>query len=104
MQRSTHSTLHTLWLPLLLVFVFGVGPGYSLCRAEDDYQEIALQSGYLPDSSENDASTGACVPSGNARLFQSAALYFAQRLSAVTASDAYPSSILHGPPVPVSGA
>ncbi len=86
-----------LWLPLLMVFVLATGVSNSVCWAESQFQEFELESGYAPDSSEGNTSISTTLPVkyvNNLRLV----LNVAERLSVVIGSDAYPSSILHGPP------
>jgi hypothetical protein len=87
-----------LWLPLLMVFVLYATVCHSVCRAESQYQEIELGSGYAPDSSADDRLTSGIPPVkyvNNLLLVMNAA----EQLSVVSGSDAYPSSILLGPPV-----
>ena len=86
------------WLALLMVFVFAVCASSSVCWAESQVQEIELESGYVSDSSAGDTSISAnlAVMYLNDLLL---VLNVAETLSVVSGSDAYPSSILHGPPV-----
>ena len=87
-----------LWLPLLMVFVLATCFSNSVCWAESQYQEFELESGYVPDASEGDMSTSGILPLKY--LYDSLlVLNVAELLSVVGCSDAYPSSILHGPPV-----
>ena len=103
MQDSTQRTMSYLWLPLLLVFVLGASISTSIstsvCRAESQNQEIELESGYVPDSSDDDTSITGFMPVRNASNILSAVLNLAELLSPVSGSDAYPGCILHGPPV-----
>ena len=99
MQDSTQRTMSYLWLPLLLVFVLGDSISTSVCRAESQNQEIELESGYVPDSSDDDTSITGFMPVRNASNILSAVLNLADLLSPVSGSDAYPGCILHGPPV-----
>lgn len=85
------------WLALLMVLVLAVCAGNSICWAESQVQEIELESGYVSDSSAGDASISATLPVKylNDLLL---VLNVAEMLSVISGSDAYPSSILHGPP------
>ena len=87
-----------LWLPLLMVFVLAACFSNSVCWAESQVQEIELESGYVPDPAEGDTSISGTLPVKyvNDLLL---VLNVAEMLSVVSGSDAYPSSILHGPPV-----
>jgi len=87
-----------LWLPLLMVFVLSASVCHSVCGVESLNQEIELESGYVTDSSEGDTTISATLPVkyvNDLRLV----LNVAGKLSVVCGSDAYPSSITHGPPV-----
>lgn len=86
------------WLALLMVFVLAACFSNSVCWAGSQFQEIELEYGYVPDSSESDTSISGTLPTKyhyDLRLV----LNVAEMLSVVSGSDAYPSSILHGPPV-----
>ena len=85
------------WLALLMVFVLAVCASNSVCWAESKVQEIELESGYVSDSSAGDTSISATLPVKylNDLLL---VLNVAEMLSVISGSDAYPSSILHGPP------
>lgn len=87
-----------LWLPLLMVFVLATGFSNSVYWAETQYQEFKLESGYVPDASEGDMSTSGTLP---VKYLYDLLLVLnvAELMSVVSGSDAYPSSILHGPPV-----
>jgi hypothetical protein len=87
-----------LWLPLLIVFVLFSTVCNPLCWTQSQYQEIEMVSGYIPDSTEGDRLSVASLPvknTGDLLLV----LNVAELMSVVSGSDAYPSSILHGPPV-----
>ena len=90
--------MQALWLPLLMALVFGASVSNSVCWAESQYQEIELESEYVPDSSEGDTLISGSMPARNANNLLSATLNVAQLPSLGTGSDAYPSLILHGPP------
>ena len=98
MPVSAQRTMQALWLPLLMALVFGASVSNSVCWAESQYQEIELESEYVPDSSEGDTLITGSMPARNANNLLSVDLNVAQMLSSGTSSDAYPSLILHGPP------
>ena len=97
MPGITQNTLRDLWLPLLLAFVLCSSVGNSVVWAESQTQEIELESGYAPDSSEDDTLTSGALPLQNVNDLL-LVMNVAELLSAVSGSDAYPGFILHGPP------
>ena len=98
MPVSTQRTMQALWLPLFMTLVFGACVSDSVYWVESHYQEIELESEYVPDSSEGDTLITGFMPARNANNLLSAKLNVAQMPSFGTGSDAYPSLILHGPP------
>lgn len=98
MPIISQRTIQNLWLPLLMVFVLAACFSNPVCCAESQLQEIELESVYEPDSSEGDTSISAVLPVKFANDLLTV-LNVAAMLSVVSGSDAYPSSILHGPPV-----
>jgi hypothetical protein len=97
MPDITQRTLRDLWLPLLLALVLCASVGNSVIWAESQTQEIELESGYAPNSSEDDTLTSGALPLQNVNNLL-LARNVAELLSAVSGSDAYPGFILHGPP------
>ena len=98
MQVSTQRTVQHLWLPLLMVFVLCAGFSNPVCWVENQQQVIELVSEYVPDSPEGDKLATGFMEDLAANEFLSFSSAPPERLSSVTAGDAYPSSILHGPP------
>ena len=94
------STLQTLWLLLLMVFVLGDAVPNTAGWAESQHQEVGLVSEYQPDVSDDDTSISTCLSHKDAGNLLSAILNITELLAPVSGSDAYPSVILHGPPVP----
>jgi hypothetical protein len=100
MYASSPSTLQTLLLLLFMAFVAGDGISGAVSRTETEnqYQTAGLVAKYQPDASGDDTQVNACLPRRDADGLNTATLNLAEILSPVSASDAYPSSILHGPP------
>ena len=100
MKVFTQRTLQHLWLPLLTVFVLSASLANPVCWAESQQQEIELGSEEVLDSSEDDKLATGFMPGLIANEFLSFSSVLPERVSPVTVCDAYPSSILHGPPAP----
>jgi hypothetical protein len=96
MQASTSGTMQHLWLTLLVVFVFCVGMSNQLCLAESQQQPLELESCFVLGSS-GDESTSGSMPGLFVKEFLSLSPSCGEALS-IVGSDAYPGSILHGPP------
>lgn len=100
MQAVTQRTVQHMLLPLLMVFVMYAIVISPDCLAEVQQQEIELGSYGEQGSSDDDKlKTGFTLgPTTNDLL--SLCPTFSETLSPFIGSDAYPSSILHGPPTP----
>lgn len=99
MQALTQRTVQHLWLTLLVVFVFCVSMSNQICQAESQQQQIELESGFVPGSSEDDILTAGFMPGLFANKLLPLFPAFDETLSS-RGSDAYPSTSLHGPPHP----
>ena len=100
MKVFTQRTLQNLWLPLLTVFVLSASLASPVCWAESQQQEIEMGSEGVPDSSEDDKLATGFLPGLLANEFLLFSPVLPEWPSSVTVCDAYPSSILHGPPAP----
>ena len=86
-------------LPLLVVFIFCASNASLAAGLKSHPLGIELEAEGTPASTEGEALVAGiktdAIPCG----FYSHALVYSKRLPTVAGSDAYPSIILHGPPV-----
>jgi len=87
-----------MWLPLLVIFVLCVSITNPVLWAETQLQEIELVSEGETDSSDDDKSITGFIPGLTTYDFPSPCRIYSGKQPPVFGSDAYPSSILHGPP------
>lgn len=100
MQLSTQNTVRQLLLPLFMVFVFCISIANLATGLESQQLDIKLEAGNVPGSAEDKVLMTGTLPGPLPREFPLYASVISTRLSTVVDSDAYPSIILHGPPVP----
>ena len=98
MELSTQRSVSGLWLTLLLVFVLCASVASTAYLAEVQPQQVELGLEFAPESFEDDEPTTGFVSELLTKELLSLSLSCMDALS-VVGSDAYPSSILHGPPV-----
>ena len=100
MQLSTQNTVRQLLLPLFIVFVFCISIANLATGLESQQLVIKLEAGSVPDLAEDKVLMTGILPGPVPREFPAYTSVISTRLSTVVDSDAYPSIILHGPPVP----
>lgn len=101
MQASTLKAVPHLWLSLLMIFVLSVIVVSPDCLAEIQPQQIELKSEGERNSSEDGKPiAGPIVMEPVTNWFLSLSSILLETLPLLIGSDAYPSSILHGPPLP----
>ena len=100
MRLPTQNTVRQLLLPLFIVFVFCVGIANLATGLENQQLVIKLEVGIIPDSAEDKVLMAGILSGPAPREFPAYTSAISARLSTVIDSDAYPSSIIHGPPVP----
>ena len=86
-------------LPLLVVFIFCAGIANPAAGLRSHSLVIELEAEGSPGSPEGQVLVAGSKPDVKPREFYSYTRASSTRLSTVAGSDAYPSIILHGPPV-----
>lgn len=86
-------------LPLLVVVIFCASVASLAAGLKSHQLGVELEAKGVPGSSAGEALVAGIRPDAIPRGFYSHAPVYSKRLPTVAGSDAYPSSILHGPPV-----
>jgi hypothetical protein len=99
-MRLSTETVRQMRLPLLVVFIFCASIANLATGQKSHPLVIELEAEGDPHSPAGGVRVAGIKPDVIPRGFYSYALVHSTRLSTVAGSDAYPSIILHGPPVP----